>query len=127
MQDILFFFKKVFARCTSEHRRKMRYHYHIVHKGNMQQFIFNHYVNECRTYLYFHKGFCMVYFGTDKRKAVTLPHSAQRKHAFIGKIKNMSKKNKSPARKKIDLELLHQRLGHITTRSLLAGDTSNVW
>ena len=39
----------------------------------------------------------------------------------------MSKKNKSPERKKIDLELLHQRLGHRSTRSLLAGDTENVW
>ena len=39
----------------------------------------------------------------------------------------MSKKNKSPARKKIVLELLHQRLGHRSTRSLLAGDTANVW
>ena len=37
----------------------------------------------------------------------------------------MSKKN--PARKKIALELLHQRLGHRSTRSLLAGDTANVW
>ena len=39
----------------------------------------------------------------------------------------MSKKNKFPARKKIALELLHQRLGHISTRQLLAGDTANVW
>ena len=38
-----------------------------------------------------------------------------------------SKKNKLPARKKIALELLHQRLQHISTRSLLAGDTENVW
>ena len=44
----------------------------------------------------FHKGFCMVYFGAEKDNAVTLPHSAQRKHAFTGKIKDMSKKNKSP-------------------------------
>ena len=51
----------------------------------------------------FHKGFFMVYFGAEKNNAVTLPHSAQRKHAFIGKIKNMSKKKKLPARKKIDL------------------------
>ena len=40
----------------------------------------------------FHKGFCKVYFGADKRNAVTLTHSAQRKHAFTGKIKDMSKK-----------------------------------
>ena len=39
----------------------------------------------------------------------------------------MSKKNKLPARMKIALELLHQRLGHRSTSSLLAGDTANVW
>ena len=38
----------------------------------------------------------------------------------------MSKKNKFPARKKIALELLHQILGHRSTRSLLAGDTANM-
>ena len=37
----------------------------------------------------------------------------------------MSEKN--PERKKIALELLHQILGHRSTRSLLAGDTANVW
>ena len=39
----------------------------------------------------------------------------------------MSKKNKFSARKKIALELLHQRLGHRSTRSLLAVDTDIVW
>ena len=39
----------------------------------------------------------------------------------------MSKKKKLPARKKIALELLHQRLGHRSTRLLLAGDTANFW
>ena len=81
MQDVVVFFTKGFAQCTSE----------------------------------------------KKKNAVTLPHSAQNKHAFTGKIKNMSKKNKFPARKKIALELLHQILGHISTRSLLAGDIANVW
>ena len=64
----------------------------------------------------FHKGFCTVYFGAREDNAVTLPHSAQRKHAFTGKIQDVSKKNKYPGRKKIALELLHQRLGHISTR-----------
>ena len=73
----------------------------------------------------FHRGFCTLYFRSEKKNAVILPHSAQRKHAFIGKIKNMSKKNKFPARKKIALGLLHQILGHRFTRSLLAGDTVN--
>ena len=75
----------------------------------------------------FHKGFCTVYFGAEKKYAVTLLHSAQRKHAFLGKIKDMTKKKKLPARKKIDLQLLHQRFRHRSTRSLLAGDTTNVW
>ena len=39
----------------------------------------------------------------------------------------MEKSKKNPARKKIALELLHQRLGHRSTRSLIAGDTANVW
>ena len=39
----------------------------------------------------------------------------------------MSRTNKSPVWKKISLELLHQRLGHRHTRSLLAGDNANVW
>ena len=38
----------------------------------------------------------------------------------------MAKTKKLPSRKKIALELLHQRLGHRSTRSLLAGDTDNV-
>ena len=62
----------------------------------------------------FHKGFCTVYFGSKGDNTVTLPHSAQRKHAFLGKIMEKWKKNKLPARKKIALELLHQRLGHNT-------------
>ena len=75
----------------------------------------------------FHKGFCTVYFEAKDNNAVTLPHSAKRKHAFTGKNQDVSKKNKSPARKKISLEWLHQRLGHRSTRSFLAGDTANVW
>ena len=68
-----------------------------------------------------------MYVREKENYAVTLPHIAQRKHAFLGKIKEMSKKNKLPARKKIALELLHQRLGHRSTISLLAKGTTNVW
>ena len=68
-----------------------------------------------------------MYFEAKEKNAVTLPHSAQRKHAFLGKIMEKSKKNTLPARNKIDLELLHQRLGHSSTRSLLSGYTANVW
>ena len=48
----------------------------------------------------FHKGFCSVYFGAKEKNAVTLPHSAQRKHAFLGEIKEISKTNKLPSKKK---------------------------
>ena len=75
----------------------------------------------------FHKGFCAVYFRPKEKYAVTLSHSAQRKHAFWGEIKEMSKTKKLPAKKKISLELLHQILGHRSTRSFLAGDNANVW
>ena len=74
----------------------------------------------------FHKGFCTVYFGAKENNAVNLPQSAKRKHAFLVKIKEISKINILPARKKIALELLHQILGHRFTRSLLYGDTDNV-
>ena len=44
-----------------------------------------------------------MYFGAKEDNAVTLPHSAQRKHAFTGKNQDVSNKNKNPARKKIAL------------------------
>ena len=75
----------------------------------------------------FHKCFCTVFFRAKYNNAVTLPQSAQRKHSFLEKIKEISKKKKLPAKKKIVLELLHQRLGHRSTRSLLSGSTANVW
>ena len=67
----------------------------------------------------FHKGFCTLYFGAKDNNAVNMPHSAQRKHLFLGENMEMSKKKKLTARKKIALELLHQILGHRSTRSLL--------
>ena len=39
----------------------------------------------------------------------------------------MSKTKKLPPRKKIGLEFLHQRLGHRSTRKLMAVDTANIW
>ena len=83
-------------------------------------------MNSVHTHL-FHKGFFTVYFRAEEKNAVTLPNSAQRKNNFLGEIKEISKTKKLPSRKKIDLELLHQRLGHRSTRSLLAGDNAKVW
>ena len=93
----------------------------------MQQVIFNPCVNELWTYLFIPQRVLHCALWSKRENSVTLPHSAQRKHAFWGEIKEMSKTNKLPVRKKIALKLLHQRLGHISTRSLLAGDTANVW
>ena len=75
----------------------------------------------------FHKVFCTLYFGSKDNNTVTLPHRAQRKHDFLGKIMEKSKKNKLPERKEIALELLHKILGHRSTGSLLSRDTANVW
>ena len=69
----------------------------------------------------------MVYFGAKEKNEVTLTHSAQRKHAFWGEIKEMSKTKKLLSRNKIALELLHQILGHRFTRSLLAGYAAHFW
>ena len=40
----------------------------------------------------FHKWFCMVYLGAKEDNAVTLPHSAQRKHAFTEKFRMCQRK-----------------------------------
>ena len=66
-----------------------------------------------------------MYSGAKEDNAVTLEHSVVRKHAFMGKSMESSKKNAK--RKKIALELMHQRLGHRSTISLIAGDTAIVW
>ena len=68
-----------------------------------------------------------MYFRAKEENAVTLPHISQKKHVFLGEIKEMSKTKKLPSIKKIALELLHQILGHRSTRSLLDGDTANIW
>ena len=48
-------------------------------------------MNEGHTCI-FHKGFCTVYLGAKDDNAVTLPHSAQRKHAFSGKFRMCQRK-----------------------------------
>ena len=75
----------------------------------------------------FKKVFCTVYLVAKEKNAVTLTRSAQRKHSFLGEIKETSETKKLSSRKKIALELLHQGLGRRYTRSLLAGVIANVW
>ena len=55
-------------------------------------------MNYGHTFL-FHKGFFTVYFGAKEDNAVTLPHSAVRKHAFFrenyGEVKEKSSKKEN--------------------------------
>ena len=74
-----------------------------------------------------HKRFCMIYFRGKEKNEVTLPYSAQQKHAFWGGIKKFSKSKKIASRKKVALEILHHRLGHRSTISLMGGDNVNFW
>ena len=83
-------------------------------------------MNTGHTYL-FHKGFCTVYFSNNEKNAVTLPHSAQRKHALLGKIKQISKSDQIEPKNKVALKLLHHGLEHRSTRSLMAVDTKVFW
>ena len=83
-------------------------------------------MNSGHTYLFL-KGFCTVYFWEKEKNSASLPHRAQSKHIYFGKIKEMSKTKKLPSRRKIALELLHHRLGHRSTIALLAGDNVNFW
>ena len=49
----------------------------------------------------FNKWFCTVYLGSKQKNTVTLPHSAQRKHSFLGKIMDMSKKKNYQQERKL--------------------------
>ena len=51
----------------------------------------------------FNKGFCNMYFGEKEKNPFTLPHGAQRKHVFLGKIKETPKTKKLPPKKEIGL------------------------
>ena len=83
-------------------------------------------INLVHTYN-FHKGFCTVFFSDNKHTTMTLPHSAQRKHALLVKTKEKSKSQKKINKKRASLGLLYQRLGHISKRSLLDGGNANIW
>ena len=93
----------------------------------MQQVIFNYYLDGFGTYLLISQRVFHGVIRIQRENVVTLPHSAQTKHSFWGEIKEISKTKKLPSRKKIALELLHQRLGHRFTKLFLAGDTTNFW
>ena len=76
----------------------------------------------------FHKGFFTVFF-VDKN--ITLWHyrvsHKENMHFWFLKTKEKSKSQKQIPKKNFSLELLHQILGHRSTKSLLAVDTANIW
>ena len=49
------------------------------------------------------------------------------KTCIFGKNEGKVKIKKQIPKRKVYLELLHQRLGHRSTRSTMSGDTANVW
>ena len=71
------------------------------------------------------KGICTVYFG-DKKKMRLLYHIVHSRNMNFGEIQQMSKSKKIAPRKKVAVKLLYHRLGHRSTRSLIAWDTENV-
>ena len=68
-----------------------------------------------------------MYSCDKKGNAVNLPHISQRKHAFLVKTNEKATSNKIAPIDKVDLGFLHHILGHRSTISLMAGDTSNMW
>ena len=58
----------------------------------------------------FHKGFSMVNFGAKEKKRSNITTQCTKETCIFGEKKEMSRTKKLPARKKIALELLHQRL-----------------
>ena len=75
----------------------------------------------------FHRGVCTVLFSANGQKAVALTHRVQRKHTVLVKTKEKSKPQKRIPKKKISMKLLRQKLLYSSKRSLLDGDTVNVW
>ena len=88
---------------------------------------FHYYVNEFGTYMNFSSKFFRFLISDNEHNAVTLQHTAQRKHAFFVKTKEKSKAKKLILRRKVSLRLLHQKLGHRSTRLILAGNTAHFW
>ena len=82
------------------------------------------YANELGIYLHFSFKNGTVLFSDIEKNAVTLPHSAQRKDTFLVETKENSKPQKQISKKKVYLGLLHHRLGHRSTMSILDGDTN---
>ena len=87
----------------------------------MRQLIFNHYVNEFRTYFFFciHRG--------KREKCIYITTQCTKETCILGGNQINVKDKEITIQKKKSLELLHKRLVHRSTRSLLSGDTGNVW
>ena len=75
---------------------------------------------------FYTKGFVLC-ASEQNRKCSYINTLCTKETCFGWKIKEVSKTKKLPCGNKIAPELLHQILGHRSTRSLLAGDIDNVW
>ena len=70
----------------------------------------------------FHKGVCTLYFDNREKMRLLYHIVHMRNMHFWGKIKQMYRSKKIGRRKKFALELLNNRLGNRSTRSLMEGD-----
>ena len=71
----------------------------ILSPGLCDCLYFHYYVDEFGIYLIFHKYFYTVFFSYNEQSAVALPHSTQRKHAFLVKKRRKSENHKSKSLK----------------------------
>ena len=83
-------------------------------------------MNSAHTCL-FCKGFWTFFISDNEQNVVTLTQRAQKKHVCLIKTKGNPKPEKKKPRNKFSLEWLHQRLGQRFTRSILDGDTENIF
>ena len=93
----------------------------------MRQVIFNHYVNKFRTYLSFSLKVLHGELLSREEECSNIIPQCTKETCISRENKGHVKEKKLPAGKKIALELIYQKLGHRSTRSLLVGDTANIW
>ena len=67
----------------------------------MRKVVLKYYVNKFGTYLFISQLFLNDVIWSKEKNTVTLPHSAQRKRAFLEEMQKMSKTKKFPSRKTI--------------------------
>ena len=93
----------------------------------MQQIILNYRINKFGTYLFISKRVLYSVLWKQREKFGYFATYCTAETCILGEINKISKTKKILPRKKIALGLLDQRLGQISTKSLIDRNTDNVW